>query len=99
MRIWVGRCLCEARGDIGEAQQAYETAMKVEPLTTGARTNLAALLERCRSRARPANAQQMIEASKGITSGGVAAAGPRCLVGAEQCGPPIPIWFGVVFER
>jgi Tfp pilus assembly protein PilF len=52
--------LCEARGRIGEAQQAYETAMKVEPLTTGARTNLAALLEREASRARPADAQQMI---------------------------------------
>jgi len=37
--------LCEARGRYGEAIESYETAMRVEPTTTGPRTNLAALLE------------------------------------------------------
>jgi tetratricopeptide (TPR) repeat protein len=52
--------LCESRGLAGEANQAYETAMKVEPLTTGPRTNLAALLEREAGNFSPAKAQQMM---------------------------------------
>ncbi len=38
--------LCEGQGRIAEAIQAYETAIGVEPLMTGARSNLAGLLER-----------------------------------------------------
>ncbi len=38
--------LCEQRGRVPEAMEAYETAIKVEPLMTGARSNLASLLER-----------------------------------------------------
>lgn len=37
--------LCEQRGRLEEAVQAYETAIRVEPRATGPRTNLAALLE------------------------------------------------------
>lgn len=38
--------LCEGRGRFQDAVEAYETAMRVEPQTTGPRTNLASLLER-----------------------------------------------------
>ena len=38
--------LCEQRGQFGEAIQSYQTAIRLEPTTTGPRTNLAALLER-----------------------------------------------------
>ncbi len=38
--------LCEARGFVDEAEKAYRTAIRVEPHTTGPRTNLAGLLER-----------------------------------------------------
>jgi len=37
--------LCEAQGRYREAVQAYETAIRVEPEMTGARSNLAGLLE------------------------------------------------------
>ena len=37
--------LCEAQGRYGDAIQAYETAMRVEPLMTGPRSNLAGLLD------------------------------------------------------
>lgn len=38
--------LCEGQGRFDEAVKAYETAIRVEPNMTGARTNLASLLER-----------------------------------------------------
>lgn len=38
--------LCEQRGRFEEAIRSYETAIRVEPLSTGPRTNLASLLER-----------------------------------------------------
>ena len=38
--------LCEGQGRYDEAIKAYETAIRVEPNMTGARTNLASLLER-----------------------------------------------------
>jgi Tfp pilus assembly protein PilF len=56
--------LCEARGQAGEAKQAYETAMKVEPLMTGPRTNLAALLERETRNYSRAEAEQMMLQAK-----------------------------------
>ncbi|QDS93448.1 cytochrome c nitrite reductase pentaheme subunit [Roseimaritima multifibrata] len=40
---WAG--ICEQRGDFQEAISAYETAISVEPKRTGARTQLASLLE------------------------------------------------------
>ncbi len=46
--------LCEARGRFAEAMDAYQTAMRVEPMTTGPRTNLAALLEQMSSQSSPA---------------------------------------------
>ncbi|MCP4886525.1 MAG: hypothetical protein GY904_07920 [Planctomycetaceae bacterium] len=38
--------ICEGQGRFPEAVESYETAMRVEPETTGPRTNLASLLER-----------------------------------------------------
>ncbi len=38
--------LCEQQGRASEAIEAYETAMRLEPMTTGPRTNLASLLDR-----------------------------------------------------
>ncbi len=52
--------LCEARGRYDEAVDAYETAMRVEPMTTGPRTNLAALLENLAERAPPNSRSQII---------------------------------------
>lgn len=37
--------LCEGQGRYDQAIEAYETAMRIEPQTTGPRTNLASLLE------------------------------------------------------
>lgn len=37
--------LCESRGRYSDAIESYQTAMRVEPTTTGPRTNLAAILE------------------------------------------------------
>jgi len=51
--------LSESRGRVGEAIEAYETAMRVEPKTTGPRTNLASLLERTSGQA-PAEARTAI---------------------------------------
>jgi len=45
---WAG--LCEQRQMIPEAIKAYETAIRVEPTVSGARTNLAALLEQLAGR-------------------------------------------------
>ncbi len=53
--------LCEARGRLPEAVEAYESAMRVEPTTTGPRTNLAALLERMASQASPAVQASIME--------------------------------------
>lgn len=44
---WAG--LCEQRGQWAAAQQAYETAIRVEPQQVGARSNLASLLEQLAS--------------------------------------------------
>lgn len=52
--------MCEARGRYREAVVAYETAMRVEPTTTGPRTNLAALLEQMASQSSPAVQAQII---------------------------------------
>jgi tetratricopeptide (TPR) repeat protein len=53
--------LCEQRGRAAEAIAAYETAIKVEPLTTGARTNLASLLERVASQSRGPDGPLMMQ--------------------------------------
>ncbi len=53
--------LCEQRGRIPEAIEAYETALRVEPLMTGARTNLASLLERVAEQTRGPQARQFID--------------------------------------
>jgi len=51
--------LSEARGNYAEAIEAYETAMRVEPKTTGPRTNLADLLERLAERVPPQQGAQL----------------------------------------
>jgi Flp pilus assembly protein TadD len=56
--------MCEGRGRFAEAQQAYETAMKVEPLMAGPRTNLAALLESQAANAPPAEAARLVSRAK-----------------------------------
>lgn len=53
--------LCEQRGRYDEAIEAYETAIRVEPLSTGPRTNLASLLERVAQERRGPDAVAMLE--------------------------------------
>ena len=53
--------LREAQGRIPEAIEAYETAIKVEPETTGPRSNLAALLESVATQSRPPNAEELMQ--------------------------------------
>ena len=53
--------MCEGRGRIQEAVQAYETAIRVEPNTTGPRTNLAALLEQLAAQSPGAGGSQMLQ--------------------------------------
>ncbi len=52
--------LCEGQGRYDEAIQAYETAIRIEPNMTGARTNLASLLERLVGQLPPAQAAQFM---------------------------------------
>jgi tetratricopeptide (TPR) repeat protein len=53
--------LCEARGRFNEAVEAYETAIRVQPTTTGPRTNFAALLERMASQTDPTTQAKVME--------------------------------------
>jgi tetratricopeptide (TPR) repeat protein len=52
--------LREGQGRYAEAIEAYETAMRVEPGTTGPRTNLASLLERLASQSQGLQAAQLM---------------------------------------
>lgn len=56
--------LCENRGRFAEAVEAYQTAIKVEPTTTGPRTNLAALLEGLAQRERGEDAAAYTKRAK-----------------------------------
>lgn len=56
---WAG--LCEQRGWVSEAIEAYETAIRVEPNMAGARTNLAALLDSLAERGDPRAASRAAE--------------------------------------
>ncbi len=56
---WAG--LCEQRGWVPEAIEAYETAIRVEPNMAGARTNLAALLDSLAERGDPRAASRAAE--------------------------------------
>ncbi|WP_315852501.1 tetratricopeptide repeat protein [Roseimaritima ulvae] len=64
--------LCEQRGMEAQAISAYETAIRVEPLRTGARPNLAALLEqlaqRDRGRVSPETLQRRLARAKQLRS-------------------------------
>ncbi len=60
--------LCEARGRFDEAIVAYETALRVEPMATGPRTNLAALLERLAAQSPPEQRTGMIERAEQLRS-------------------------------
>ena len=52
--------LCEQQGRFDEAIDAYETAIRVEPNMTGARTNLAATLERVAQQSRGPRAIELL---------------------------------------
>ena len=53
--------LCEGQGRPEEAIQAYRTAIRVEPNTTGPRSNLSSLLERVASQRSATQAAEMLE--------------------------------------
>lgn len=55
--------LHESLGDAKSARRCYENAIRVEPLVTGARTNLAALLERLAEQSQ-ANAQRLVRTNR-----------------------------------
>ena len=56
--------LCEGQGRPEEAIQAYRTAIRVEPNTTGPRSNLSSLLERVASQRSATQAAEMLEEAK-----------------------------------
>ncbi|MCH1496204.1 MAG: hypothetical protein L7U72_13325 [Rubripirellula sp.] len=53
--------LCEGQGRFEEAVDAYRTAIRVEPKTTGPRSNLSSLLERVASQQPPQNATALLK--------------------------------------
>ena len=53
--------LCEGQGRFKEAVEAYRTAIRVEPKTTGPRSNLSSLLERIASQQSPQQAAALIK--------------------------------------
>jgi tetratricopeptide (TPR) repeat protein len=53
--------LCEGQGRYQDAIRAYETAIRVEPLTTGPRSNLASLLERVAGQQPGPQAAQLVQ--------------------------------------
>ena len=53
--------LCEGQGRFEEAVEAYRTAIRVEPKTTGPRSNLSSLLERIASQQSPQQAAALIK--------------------------------------
>ena len=56
--------ICEGRGKFNEAIAAYQKAIHVEPNTTGARTNLAQLLESLAQRETGTRQETLVEQSK-----------------------------------
>lgn len=53
--------LCEGQGRFEEAVEAYRTAIRVEPKTTGPRSNLSSLLERVASQQPPQQATALLK--------------------------------------
>jgi tetratricopeptide (TPR) repeat protein len=53
--------LCEQLGRYDEAIEAYETAIRVEPVMTGPRTNLASLLERLATQSQTSRGSEMLQ--------------------------------------
>lgn len=60
--------LCEGQGKYDEAIAAYETAIRVEPNTTGPRSNLATLLENLATQTRRPDAGAMIQRVRELRS-------------------------------
>lgn len=60
--------LCEGQGRPEEAIQAYRTAIRVEPNTTGPRSNLSSLLERVASQRSATQAAEMLEEAEKLRS-------------------------------
>lgn len=59
---WAG--ICEQLGRYGEAIEAYQTAIRVEPNSVGARTNFASLLEQLASNVPPDESARLIAKAK-----------------------------------
>jgi tetratricopeptide (TPR) repeat protein len=60
--------LCEGQGRLEDAVDAYRTAIRVEPKTTGPRSNLSSLLERLASQQPPPQAQAAIQEAAKLRS-------------------------------
>ncbi len=56
--------LCEQRDRVEEAIESYETAIQVEPLATGPRTNLASLLERIANERQGPQTRMLLEQAR-----------------------------------
>ncbi|MEO1619168.1 MAG: cytochrome c3 family protein, partial [Planctomycetota bacterium] len=55
---------CDRLGRVGDAIESYQTAIRVEPKSTGSRSELASLYERYASRVDPQKGQQMLQQAK-----------------------------------
>jgi len=58
--------LCEGQGRFEEAADAYRTAIRVEPNTTGPRSNLSSLLERVASQQPPQQATALLKEAESL---------------------------------
>ena len=78
--------LCERRAKFVEAVQAYEVAIKTEPKTAGARTNLAELLDQLASRSTPERGKQLSAYANKLRSDEL-----PLLANDAQLAPQIPV--------
>ncbi len=89
--------LCEGQGRYDEAIKAYETAIRVEPNMTGARTNLASLLERLAGEMPPVQAAQFMGRVAELRAAELPLLGRDAVAGPRQCRRPVPLWARALF--
>ncbi len=86
--------LCEGQQRYGEAIEAYETAIRVEPEMTGARSNLAGLLEGLASQQQGPQAAQLFQRSAELRAEELPLLERDAEPGPRQRQHSISIWLG-----